>query len=123
LAEHIAAVLKSDQTARAIETFVDGQIDKLLQRRLSETINEDTFAILRSFVEERYQSFVSAEQFESKVYSFVSDRIDELARTDATLAEMFSPETIALIKEDRKSTRLNSSHQIISYAVCCLKKK
>src|SRR5207244_4537007 len=25
-------------------------------------------------------------------------------------------------KEDRKSTRLNSSHQIISYAVFCLKK-
>ena len=28
-----------------------------------------------------------------------------------------------LLKEDRKSTRLNSSHQIISYAVFCLKKK
>src|SRR5258708_17972778 len=27
------------------------------------------------------------------------------------------------IPEDRKSTRLNSSHQIISYAVFCLKKK
>src|SRR5258708_10641255 len=27
------------------------------------------------------------------------------------------------IREDRKSTRLNSSHQIISYAVFCLKKK
>src|SRR5258708_31902025 len=27
------------------------------------------------------------------------------------------------IKSDRKSTRLNSSHQIISYAVFCLKKK
>src|SRR5258708_31932971 len=26
-------------------------------------------------------------------------------------------------EEDRKSTRLNSSHQIISYAVFCLKKK
>src|SRR5574341_930859 len=26
-------------------------------------------------------------------------------------------------KEDRKSTRLNSSHQLISYAVFCLKKK
>src|SRR5947208_16766984 len=26
-------------------------------------------------------------------------------------------------KSDRKSTRLNSSHQIISYAVFCLKKK
>src|SRR5258708_28853756 len=27
------------------------------------------------------------------------------------------------LREDRKSTRLNSSHQIISYAVFCLKKK
>src|SRR5258708_28098690 len=29
----------------------------------------------------------------------------------------------ALAHRDRKSTRLNSSHQIISYAVFCLKKK
>src|SRR5258708_11566737 len=28
-----------------------------------------------------------------------------------------------VLKRDRKSTRLNSSHQIISYAVFCLKKK
>src|SRR5258708_19836278 len=27
------------------------------------------------------------------------------------------------VEQDRKSTRLNSSHQIISYAVFCLKKK
>src|SRR5258708_29529225 len=30
---------------------------------------------------------------------------------------------IAVGPSDRKSTRLNSSHQIISYAVFCLKKK
>src|SRR5207244_12878647 len=29
----------------------------------------------------------------------------------------------ASVQRDRKSTRLNSSHQIISYAVFCLKKK
>src|SRR5258708_11215444 len=29
----------------------------------------------------------------------------------------------ATVRIDRKSTRLNSSHQIISYAVFCLKKK
>src|SRR5258708_26537809 len=29
----------------------------------------------------------------------------------------------AWLQRDRKSTRLNSSHQIISYAVFCLKKK
>src|SRR5947208_5200829 len=32
-------------------------------------------------------------------------------------------ETVARQDPDRKSTRLNSSHQIISYAVFCLKKK
>src|SRR5258708_28697228 len=30
---------------------------------------------------------------------------------------------VAEMDQDRKSTRLNSSHQIISYAVFCLKKK
>src|SRR5947208_12704321 len=30
---------------------------------------------------------------------------------------------LAELEQDRKSTRLNSSHQIISYAVFCLKKK
>src|SRR5947208_10968219 len=30
---------------------------------------------------------------------------------------------IRVVDQDRKSTRLNSSHQIISYAVFCLKKK
>src|SRR5258708_23625206 len=33
------------------------------------------------------------------------------------------PEDFELHRQDRKSTRLNSSHQIISYAVFCLKKK
>src|SRR5438552_4557914 len=32
-------------------------------------------------------------------------------------------QTVYAIRQDRKSTRLNSSHQIISYAVFCLKKK
>src|SRR5258708_25252187 len=38
----------------------------------------------------------------------------EIAAVGDDLRELF---------EDRKSTRLNSSHQIISYAVFCLKKK
>src|SRR5258708_27341105 len=33
------------------------------------------------------------------------------------------PQGLAQGLQDRKSTRLNSSHQIISYAVFCLKKK
>src|SRR5947208_9441852 len=40
-----------------------------------------------------------------------------VARSERTLAVALVPGI------DRKSTRLNSSHQIISYAVFCLKKK
>src|SRR5437588_6050696 len=33
------------------------------------------------------------------------------------------PQARLILMEDRKSTRLNSSHTVISYAVFCLKKK
>src|SRR3989442_15093886 len=43
-----------------------------------------------------------------------------LAITDTPLVSAFG---LARLEEDRKSTRLNSSHVRISYAVFCLKKK
>src|SRR5207244_5307023 len=39
------------------------------------------------------------------------------------LWEQLQPLGVLRLAQDRKSTRLNSSHQIISYAVFCLKKK
>src|SRR5947208_4117352 len=53
----------------------------------------------------------------------VTGRVDDV---DAMIDTIALPETgggRAGDREDRKSTRLNSSHQIISYAVFCLKKK
>src|SRR5256885_6240456 len=41
----------------------------------------------------------------------------------AGLAGVTAPVTDPLNEQDRKSTRLNSSHLVISYAVFCLKKK
>src|SRR2546426_3520557 len=38
-------------------------------------------------------------------------------------ASMTNPVTLMTRSRDRKSTRLNSSHLVISYAVFCLKKK
>jgi uncharacterized membrane protein YheB (UPF0754 family) len=99
LAEHIASVLKSDQTAVAIKNFVDQQVDKILERRLAETVSRETFEAILQFVAEHYQTLVSEEVFESRVSAFVSDRLSDLVGTSATLAEMFTPETIALIKD------------------------
>ena len=99
LSEHIAAVLKSEETAAAIEKFVDRQVDNLLERKLDETVSEETFAQIQRFAGERFHGLVSEAGFEAKVHIFVSERLDELTRTDATLAQMFSAETVALIKD------------------------
>ena len=99
LAEHIAKVLKSQQTAAAIETFVDRQVDKLLERQLGETVSTETFDLIMGFAQDRFNGLVSEEVFEIKVRAFVSERIDDLAHTNASLAGMFTPETVALIKE------------------------
>src|SRR3989449_7534353 len=40
-----------------------------------------------------------------------------------TIPVLFDPLSGIVINKDRKSTRLNSSHGYISYAVFCLKKK
>src|SRR5207244_11447054 len=45
------------------------------------------------------------------------------SRRVAQLTRGCAEERFSIREADRKSTRLNSSHQIISYAVFCLKKK
>src|SRR5437899_9585799 len=55
----------------------------------------------------------------SDLFFFLALRARRSARAEAMPAAM--PATIAA--RDRKSTRLNSSHLGISYAVLCLKKK
>src|SRR5436190_9440055 len=47
------------------------------------------------------------------------------ARNPAYVGDLLSPAQVRRdgVFEDRKSTRLNSSHTVISYAVFCLKKK
>src|SRR5258708_14794523 len=49
--------------------------------------------------------------------------LNKLVKDSPLAKESLEAVIKATAKEDRKSTRLNSSHQIISYAVFCLKKK
>src|SRR5258708_15677220 len=55
-----------------------------------------------------------------ELYVVTKDGIPVASRIHA--AVLVCVKTAAIMR-DRKSTRLNSSHQIISYAVFCLKKK
>jgi uncharacterized membrane protein YheB (UPF0754 family) len=99
LADYIAAMLKSEETAEAISNFVDRQIDDLLAKRIDETLSDDALEQILHFVEERFNRLVSEEGFGQKVRDFISGRLDDLAHSNATLAEMFTPETVAFIKE------------------------
>ncbi|MET0625226.1 MAG: DUF445 family protein [Pyrinomonadaceae bacterium] len=99
IAEHIAGALKSEETAEAVARFVDRRVDEILSQRLSEMVGHETFEQALGFVENRFRGVVNERGFESKVREFVSSRVDELAQSRATLAEMFTPETVAVIKE------------------------
>src|SRR5437762_9489191 len=81
------------------------------------------YEIVKSFpetdiriAEEKGGVKVAADRFDS--------RMQTLPREDfPTLPEAGAAPTATLPRANRKSTRLNSSHRCISYAVFCLKKK
>ncbi len=99
LAEYIAEMLRSEETANAIEHFVDKQVDELLERRFDEMLSDKSLDQVLRFIEEQLQRLTTTEGFEAKVHEFISGRLDELALSNATLAETFTPETISFIKE------------------------
>src|SRR5260221_3457120 len=60
--------------------------------------------------------------FRSKLIKDVGQYLSP-ARAAGLITFMWQPSAIHVATPDRKSTRLNSSHTVISYAVFCLKKK
>ena len=102
LAEHIAAALRSEETAEAVSRFIDRRVDEILARRLSDVLDAETYRQLLGFVESRFRNVVTERGFEQRLRDFVSARVDELARSGATLAELFTPETISTISSARR---------------------
>src|SRR5947209_15761901 len=65
-----------------------------------------------------YTTLFRSEQFAAEIGMYEKDPFGDIGRLES---ELFR--ATRLVVEDRKSTRLNSSHANISYAVFCLKKK
>src|SRR5438105_12927879 len=61
------------------------------------------------------------QQFRKKILALAGDEVR--ARDRQLAAETIAASVPSVSARDRKSTRLNSSHEWISYAVFCLKKK
>src|SRR5207253_6664696 len=56
-------------------------------------------------------------------FSARRDQTNALETVNDVVLRLTVPRALRLNRRDRKSTRLNSSHVAISYAVFCLKKK
>ncbi|MDT4968070.1 MAG: hypothetical protein QOJ64_2807 [Acidobacteriota bacterium] len=99
VSEYITNVLKSEETAESLSKFIDHRVNDLLANRLGETITDETFEEILGFVESRFRRLVSEPDFEAKVRYFIGERLDDLAKSQATLAEMFTPDTLNVIKQ------------------------
>src|SRR2546422_7699568 len=73
---------------------------------------------LREHASEREKLKITA-----SYYSSATGELDKAAQTYQETIASYPREIAAYNNLDRKSTRLNSSHGYISYAVFCLKKK
>src|SRR3712207_7353397 len=55
--------------------------------------------------------------------TYLNSPFEDMAAKSSTPSIVKDKENVNMVSIDRKSTRLNSSHANISYAVFCLKKK
>jgi uncharacterized membrane protein YheB (UPF0754 family) len=116
IAEHIVGVLKNEETVTAVNGFIERRVEELLAKRMSDTVETETFEQVLNFVESRFHALVTEPVFESKVREFVGGRLDDLFQSSGTLAEMFTPETVALIKERIDNQIPPIVHQIADIA-------
>src|SRR5439155_1780789 len=75
------------------------------------------------FISERF-AVVASGRFHREVGNYLEEMVlDHIAHRAGLIVEAAAALNSKIFGQDRKSTRLNSSHVAISYAVFCLKKK
>ncbi len=106
IAEHIERVLRSDEMHRSLEHFIDRRLDSLLSQRLKDALDSQVFEQAVQVLEDGLRSVTTAPDFENRVRLFISARVDDIAGTRATLADVFTIDAVAIIKEriDREVT-------------------
>src|SRR5699024_12170513 len=96
----------------SIVSFIDG-----LERKFEEQVQEQEWGlvlVIPKEVEEKYEEIVTGKPIPMNVPDLESIKSYKKGYEHGSSIDY---------KKDRKSTRLNSSHVSISYAVFCLKKK
>jgi uncharacterized membrane protein YheB (UPF0754 family) len=116
IGDYVVKTLKSEETADVVREFVDRQTDKVLARRVSETLDAETFEQTLKFLEERLRGIIQEKTFAQRIRDFVNSRVDDLARAETTLGETFTPETIEFLRERLAAQIQPIVHQIAEIA-------
>ncbi len=99
VAQHIEAVLRSEESLATISGFVERRVDEVLSRRVSSVIDDETFEKIVGFLEERIRNAINSFELEQKVRGFVSGRVDDLANSPTPLGDLFTSDAVLLLKE------------------------
>lgn len=115
IADHIASVLQNEETAATIHSFVSRRVDEIFSKKISETIDEETFTQVLSFLEKRVRGILNEPVLEQKINEFIGKRIDDFANTTTPIGEMFTEDAIFLLKD-----RLNSQIEPIAHEIALI---
>jgi uncharacterized membrane protein YheB (UPF0754 family) len=99
IGEHIRTVLKSEETVESISGFVTRRVDEFLSKRVSEVVDDEQFLKVVGFIESRVKGILKEDVLEQKVKDFINKRVNDLADSSMTLGDLFTPETIELLRE------------------------
>lgn len=113
---HIQNVLKSEETVESISGFVTRRVDEFLSKRVSEVVDDEQFDQILNFLETRIKTALTEPALEKKIIDFIDKQIDSLATTPTTLGEMFTPDTIELLKEKAAEQIQPIIHQLSELA-------
>jgi len=116
LAEHIKDVLKSQESLDTIRGFVTRRVDDVLGKRVSEVVDDETFAKITGFLDERLRTALKAKAFENNIRDFISRRLDELINSETPLGKMFTDDAVALLKEKANEQIEPAIHQLAELA-------
>src|SRR5207248_9684481 len=105
--------------------FLYGYVHRRALHSFPTRRSSDLFCgLATSYGVSRVPAHAPERRFQFNFVGEVWSRMTEVRRTDKTLnLAIIGNAFFFFIAADRKSTRLNSSHRTISYAVFCLKKK
>jgi uncharacterized membrane protein YheB (UPF0754 family) len=99
IGDYVNGVLKSEETLESIHNFVERRVDEVLSKRVSETLDEESFNKILSFLENRIRSIVKEPVFEQKIRDFINKQVDGLMNANISLGEMMTADAVELLKE------------------------